>query len=153
MNIDNIKKINNLMKEKEELENKLAQTKDDIAEIRSKCHHIPVKVANLQINNVAYCLFCGKRVTRQRDYFIDAHTFKYAEYGDGFTEKDRANRLKDLQNEALKLYNVKGNLDNEEMVKELKEIIKASNNKSNEDEVLKKVLGKWIGIWMSKDRK
>ena len=150
MNIDNINKMNNLVSEQKHKEQELEDIKDEIRDIRSKCEHISVKVANLQIDNVTYCLFCGKRVTRQRNYFIDAHNYKKDIYGDGFTDKERVDRLHDLQSIALDLYKGNSNLDNEELSKELKRVIEEEKEQAQRNKVLKNVLGKWVGLWMSK---
>ena len=150
MNIDNIKHINELCEKKEELEEELANIKDEIAQVRSECNHIPVKVSNLQIENLRYCLLCRKRVTRQKAYRIDAHNYKVEKYGDGFTEKQRQGRLKDLQNIALKIYEKNENIDNQEMCKEIKRAIEESNMEFERNKVIKKVLGEWVNIWMSK---
>ncbi len=97
-------------------------------ENQKDCNHIVVYLGYDEDNSFCTCLLCEKDGPKSNYKIINATKFKKPLYGDGETYKNRARRLKEVQNIALRISRKNPEITEIELIEEITSVIEKDVN-------------------------
>lgn len=127
--LEQLRTLKTLIDNKKELEKELKNIDKQMKEKQKNCNHIVVCLGYdglYQYRDTSFCtcLLCEKEEPNSNYKIINATKFKEPLYGNGETYKNRARRLKEVQNVALRISRKNPEITEIELIEEITDVIK-----------------------------
>lgn len=137
MDILNLKYNKELMKTKSRLEKELKMISEEIEKSQESCNHIKVCLGwngpyQYRDTSIHLCLLCRDYDPDTKYKTVDATNYKKLQYSHGEFERDREERLLELQELTMNMMMENPSTTEEEIVEKLNEIIQEDVRKNNE---------------------